>query len=251
MPVSDQQIITLAHAHQARLDGVAARLRAMVLAWWDQWQPISSADQDGFAGSVTTAVDAAKTAAVNHSTLYIGAVASLAGVAFTAPDLRAILAGHRGGVPTGEVWGRPTVTTRTALAAGRTVTDALAAGRARVERLAADDVAIAGRDGTHAAMRGTAGVVAYRRVTDGKACMFCLVASTQTYHVADLMPLHEHCGCVAAAIIGESDPGRIIDRELYGRLKESGQLAEFNRARERRTRHSVDAELGARLVTTM
>ena len=63
---------------------------------------------------------------------------------------------------------------------------------------------------------------AHRRVLTGRSCMFCATASTQRYRVDQLMPLHNHCDCAVAPIIGDADPGQIINHDLLGSLKKAG-----------------------------
>lgn len=47
-------------------------------------------------------------------------------------------------------------------------------------------------------------IVGYRRVLTGPGphCALCEAASTRTYRVSDLMPIHEHCGCTVEPIYG-------------------------------------------------
>lgn len=57
------------------------------------------------------------------------------------------------------------------------------------------------------------GVVGYRRVlTSARACALCHIASTQRYHLAELMPIHSNCSCGVAPITAERDPGQRIDK---------------------------------------
>lgn len=63
------------------------------------------------------------------------------------------------------------------------------------------------------------GIVGWRRVTEPGACEFCLLASTQRYHTKDLHPLHEHCRCSVAPVVGLKDPGHVLNKDLLQRLK--------------------------------
>lgn len=36
------------------------------------------------------------------------------------------------------------------------------------------------------------------------------------------MPIHSHCDCGVAPIVGTDDPGRIVNRDLYRQLRENG-----------------------------
>ena len=62
-------------------------------------------------------------------------------------------------------------------------------------------------------------IVGYRRVTAGyNACALCLVASTQRYRRGDLMPIHPACRCGVIPVIGDKDPGLILDRETLDQV---------------------------------
>ena len=65
-------------------------------------------------------------------------------------------------------------------------------------------------------------VVGYRRVLTGASCAFCAAASTRRYRSEDLMPLHDHCDCDVAPIIGDRDPGNVINRDVLAELKGRG-----------------------------
>jgi hypothetical protein len=57
------------------------------------------------------------------------------------------------------------------------------------------------------------GVVGYRRVLgSGHSCELCQIASTQRYHIADLMPIHANCSCGVSPILDNRDPGQRIDK---------------------------------------
>ncbi len=132
------------------------------------------------------------------------------------------LAAIRGGVPNAEVYRRPAVTMRTALAEGQSFTDALAAGSKRLEHLVRTDLQLAH---THQARhtltarrnrrRPQGWVEAYRRVPSGtENCALCLIASTQRYWVKDLLPIHPGCDCGVAPLGPGEHLAQVIDPEL-------------------------------------
>ena len=52
----------------------------------------------------------------------------------------------------------------------------------------------------------------FRRVLTGaESCGLCILASSQRYHKKDLLPIHPNCDCVIAPILGDKDPGRLIN----------------------------------------
>lgn len=116
------------------------------------------------------------------------------------------------GVPAEDLYRRPAVEMRTALAAGVPFDDALTRGARRAVSLAATDLQLAK---THTARRQMAAdrrIVGYRRELTGMAsCGLCVVASTQRYRKQDLMPIHPGCDCTVAPIYATRDPGQVID----------------------------------------
>jgi hypothetical protein len=83
-------------------------------------------------------------------------------------------------------------------------------------------------------------IVGYRRVTDGNACRRCLLASTQRYHVGDLLPIHPRCGCTVVPIVGTTDPGHVIDEETLRRLNDG----DLEGARDAARRFNEEVEIG-------
>jgi hypothetical protein len=121
----------------------------------------------------------------------------------------------RGGTKPAEVYARPIRTVWQALADGKDLQEALAAARLRLWQITTTDLQLAK---THAARQVLAGdhrVVGYRRVLKGsQSCGLCLVASTQRYHRAQLLPIHPGCDCGVAPIVGDHDPGQVLNSGL-------------------------------------
>lgn len=103
--------------------------------------------------------------------------------------------------------------------AGADIAAALDAGRGRADAIADFGVQDAS---WKASAPWDDHVVGWRRVLDGKACDWCQLVSTQRYRTADSASFgHKRCGCTVDPIIGDSDPGRVINRELLASLKAS------------------------------
>ena len=154
-----------------------------------------------------------------YLTVYVGAATG-----GPVPDLPTLdpVANPVRGVPLGTVYERPVIDARVAISKGASFAEALSVGLARALQTADTDTMLAARETARDSMESIPHVVGYRRVPDSQACNFCLMASTQRYHVRDLLPLHPHCRCVTIPIIGTSDPGHVLDRELVNRLKAAG-----------------------------
>lgn len=95
------------------------------------------------------------------------------------------------------------------------IDQAIEAGLKRAEQSALTDLQLTK---THTAQVGLAAdpkVQGYRRVLEGESsCGLCIVASTQRYRREDLLPMHPACDCSVAPIVGDVDPGLIINAPL-------------------------------------
>lgn len=210
-----EQLVGAARRYQAAHLRLIETAAAALLALWARNPALDDAQLAQWLGQTVPLVRTTRRQAVGLAAGYIGAVTGE-----TLPvDAEQVAAGLRGGVGVAAVYSRPTITLRAKLAEGLDYSAAVKAAAARLDATARGDVALAARQGAHEAMAQSSRIVGYRRVTDGKACMLCLTASTQRYHIADLMPIHSRCGCTIAPIIGAADPGHILDRELLDRLK--------------------------------
>lgn len=138
----------------------------------------------------------------------------------------------RGGVSGTDVYRRPAVTARRVLAEGRGWDEAMQVAGSRVSAMGAADVGLAHRQAAVDAMGAHREVAGYRRVLTGVSCTLCMVASTQRYLTGALMPIHTRCDCRVAPIIGDVDPGRVINRELYRELKASGAMSRITKGRK-------------------
>lgn len=220
MPVEDD-LVRLARAHQQQLLMIRAASSATVAALWDRyllrpddvsrdrWLPAA-------AQAVTAAQQAAAAAVIAHvpqSVRVAGATpdptpATLQPAAFLSPR----------GVDTATVLARSVIQVRRGLADGKPFEAAMSEGRSRAVQTAATEPMLTARQANREAMKAQPRIVAYRRVPDGNACKFCLLVSTRRYWVADLMPVHPGCGCTVAPIIGDIDPGEVLDRGLADQL---------------------------------
>lgn len=130
------------------------------------------------------------------------------------------------GVAAAEVYARPVITMRAALAEGKQFAEALELGRQRAEQIADTDIALAQREATVQAIGADERIVGYRRVLTGRSCSFCATASTQRYRKAQLMPIHGRCDCGVAPIFGTSDPGQVINKPLRRDLKAAAKATD-------------------------
>lgn len=166
-------------------------------------------------------------------------------------DSQAIADSVRNGVPAEDLWARPMIRLRSLLGESA-LRDALKKARAYAEDIQSTNTSLATRNGAAASMATSKRIVGYRRVTDGNACDFCLLASTQRYTLGALMPLHGGtCGCTVVPIVGARDPGQVIDSELLGRLREKAKDLKASGLRDeyaKRVEVKEHGELGPVLV---
>lgn len=229
MPASDQQLLLLARRHQDQLLAIRDRTRLALERLWavHGTNPSDYQLQRWLAASVPvleTATTTAAAAAIAYVSSYTIAAAgqaernTLTASAFTSPR----------GVAAIEVLARPFVTMRTALSEGKPMQIARDLGGQRTAQIGATDPMLAARAAGSEAMKAEPRIVGYRRVPDGKACSFCLLASTQRYNDGELMGLHVFCGCAVAPITATKDPGQILDRDTLKRLKADGVVDEIS-----------------------
>lgn len=148
----------------------------------------------------------------------------------------------RNGTPPEEVYRRPFVTVWTALKSGTEFAAAIDAGLERLTSTAETDVQLAMRGTLREVGQADPGIYGYERVPDGNACDLCLIASTQRYHVSDLMPIHNRCGC-GVSVLTDPEVGQVINRARYTDLKQRGAIQKITN--ERRAARAKDAPTAA------
>lgn len=201
----------------------AETVRRMLILW-DRVGGVSDEDAERFVASAVPQVTGAELAAARLAIANIAILARLAtGNGREAPVPTDEVSGAAlRGIEPAEVYLRPIITVRTALAAGKSLSDAVRLGRQRAGVLAETDVILAQRAATRSAVERDKRIVGYRRVLTGKSCLFCATASTQRYRRGDLMPIHPRCDCATSPIFGSADPGRVINQNLLADLKSRG-----------------------------
>lgn len=138
------------------------------------------------------------------------------------------------GVAAASVYGRPFGAYGAFVKDGAHPSEAVRAAQASVTKLAATDLQLAQTHSARDWMQAVAGgattevrIVGYRRVLTGAGphCALCTAASTRTYRIADLLPIHEHCTCTAQPLYGTEPVASVgttvrveLDPELGPRL---------------------------------
>lgn len=216
---SIEQLVGIARAHQSQLLAIRDRSSAALAALWAR---IVTDPTDATAERwITASVPVVESAQRISSIAALSFIATYVAAATDTPPKRSELDpaefSNPRGTPLTEVLQRPIILMRT-LTASKPIAEALAAGQARATQIGATDPMLSARAASSAAMQADPQIVGYRRVPDADACKFCLLVATQRYHDDDLMPIHPNCGCTVAPIIGDRDPGRVLDRGLVDQL---------------------------------
>ncbi|CAB4604732.1 MAG: hypothetical protein F2534_23570 [Actinobacteria bacterium] len=228
---TEPQLLRLAQAHQDQLLAIRDRSAAVLARLWSSvvTNPSEFTAGQWLAASIPV-LDASMQAAAASTLAYVSAYTAAA--TETAPTPARFTADEftrpRGGVALEELLRRPIVTLRSALAKGEPFDRASQLGSQRAAQIGATDPMLASRAAGSAAMKAEPRIVGYRRVPDGGACAFCRLAATQRYRDSDLMAMHSSCGCSVAPIVGDRDPGQIIDRQALASLKADGVIDEIS-----------------------
>jgi hypothetical protein len=198
-----------------------ARIRAATVAEavriWSAVGGVTETDRERFVSAVLPVVRAGQQMTADVSAAMIVQLGGSAAVGAPSVD-RLVLRG----VDPVEVYSRPVVKARTGLSQGKPWVAAMGSARHLLETLVSTDTQIAKREAAREIMTADDRIVGYRRALTGDSCALCAVASTQRYRTEDLMPIHDHCDCEVVPIIGDRDPGHVINRDLLGDLKAEG-----------------------------
>lgn len=200
---SPEQIV---NAHHKAVKAIRARVERYAAAAWASSPAYRDADIDRIVEQIVPVVLGGQRQVAQVTDAYIARFTG--GKPVGVPDA----VGSRGVDPR-EVYRRPASTVYTALAGGATYSDAISQGANRLASIVGTDMQMAMRDQARVSM-GANRVVGYSRVLSGaENCALCEVASTQRYFTEDLMPIHPGCDCDVAPIMGDEDPGQIINAD--------------------------------------
>jgi hypothetical protein len=119
------------------------------------------------------------------------------------------------GVPPEEVYERPFRTIYTALGEGKSLTQAVTEGTARLTSVTSTDLQLARTTAAQQVGAATPGFHYFRRVLRcSHNCALCVIAATQRYSKAKLMPIHPGCDCGISPIPPGASTQQVIDPEL-------------------------------------
>jgi hypothetical protein len=207
--------------HQEAVRQVRARVTQFVTERWNGLTSWRDADISAFVDAVLPSIESGERYIYQLTDSYLAAMARMAGQTPLPSGKPVTGADLRNGADPATVYSRPGSTVYAALSNGKTIGEAVAMGLVRLEQMLAMDMQLAMTHAAQRHMKASPGIVGYRRVLTGaENCALCTLASTQRYHRGDLMPIHDRCDCSVAPMYGNSDPGQIINADLYGALKQ-------------------------------
>ncbi|MEU6614483.1 hypothetical protein [Streptomyces parvus] len=192
------------------------RVLTFVLAAFDSLPAYRDADAAAFLERVLPVVLGVQQQMGQVTDAYLTAMLAdmLGTTTATAPATSAVAEQLRG-VPPATVYERPFVQVRTALSRGHDLADAVHQGRTRLLSITETDLQLARTHAARGAMeRGGAKFYRRRLSKTSDTCALCVIASTQRYRVAELMPIHPGCHCKPEPLPGNRDPGQVLDEQL-------------------------------------
>ncbi|MFD0276167.1 hypothetical protein ACFVHB_20000 [Kitasatospora sp. NPDC127111] len=135
-------------------------------------------------------------------------------------------AASRNGTEPADVYRRPFKVTWKALADGEPFDVAQQRGADRLETLAKTDLQLARTHATRAVLEQQPAVTYYVRELRGEHdCALCMIASTQRYRKAELLPIHPGCDCGVRTVRADYDPGQVVDAERLEAIHDAVEAA--------------------------
>ncbi|MFD3980767.1 hypothetical protein ACFWR6_19470 [Streptomyces griseus] len=203
----------LAERYDALSGSLRDRLISFVLDAFDSLGSYRDADAALFIERVLPVVLGVQQQLGQITDAYLSAViADMMGGA--AAPAGAALSDELRGVPPQDVYRRPFVQVWTALSRGHDPADAIGQGRTRLLSITETDLQLARTHAARGSMERGGARYFRRRLSSGKNCALCTIASTQRYRVENLMPIHPGCHCKPEPLPGNRDPGHVIDEQL-------------------------------------
>jgi hypothetical protein len=172
----------------------------MALAWRSM-PSYDESDVPAFLARAVPITAAAQRASVSVTSAFLTRRVGTTSASVPVDD---VLAKVRNGVSADEVYRRPFVTVWTGLKNGNRYEDAVHAGLDRAVSSAEMDVQLAMRQTLVDVGQTHTLILGYQRVPDADACAFCRLVAGQRYHVDQLMPVHNRCGCGVDVITPEN-----------------------------------------------
>lgn len=232
MPSADRAVLHIVNGYDDAVRSVRARVEQFVRGTWGGIEQMRDADVDRFVKRVIPVVTGGQRNIASLTDAYLAAVERSTFGSPTRPlgvPANLVTTDAMRGVPAVQVYRRPAVTVYTALSKGVPFDTAMQSGLARALEISSTDLQLARTHTMQYIGSKNDRIVGYRRVPGGgNVCELCDEASTQRYHVEDLMPIHPGCSCGVEPIFGTDDPGQVIDQDKLDDIKSAREDAGAN-----------------------
>jgi hypothetical protein len=213
----DADAVRIINAHINADASIRARVTDYVTRVWGSLENLRDKDIDAFVSRILPVIQGAESQIASLTDAYLATLLTNMSGANVRPvgiDPREVTGKALRGVDPVDVYHRAGTEVWNALSNNIPFNDARKMGLNRALNMALTDLQLSK---THTARRvfsQTQHVVGTRRVLTGSEnCGLCHVAATQRYHKSKLMPIHPGCDCGTAPIMGDEDPGQVIDDE--------------------------------------
>lgn len=214
LPVlSDAEVEALTRRYQLALKRIGERTNLTLKRIWDALGSWDEADILGFFEQIEPALAAAKKSTVRVSNGYYSKLGEVRPPAFPVADVLSVPPDPA--TPFLSHWSK--------LKNGVSFAESVESAFADMSNDVVDFVqSTARRTADVTAANGGVKIVGWRRVLTGVSCEWCALVSTQRYRSAESADFgHRACDCSVVAIVGDRDPGQVINSKLYDRLQES------------------------------
>lgn len=220
--MSEELAVAVSRRYQMRIRQLTTQAETALATVWDELGSWDQADVDRFAERATPLTDGAQKAATTLTLGYLGLLLAAA-VPLVDPADFADLVNPL--TPFLAYW--------SALGNGKPWAEAITAGRTTA--------AAVGNTAVQGAARGTSQqvdeqerrIVGWERVLVGPSCEWCALVATQRYHTFESANFgHGHggvdyCDCGIWPIIGTTNPGRVVNRDLLDTLKNRDESSAY------------------------
>jgi len=187
---------------------------------WGSMSSYRDADINRLINAIVPRVQAGQVRIANLTSAYVAGVAGEAGIPVNPAEVT-----EGRGVDPDLVYRRPAVTVYSELSEGKALSDAVKAGGLRLAQLIGMDMQMA-KVRQFRASGQAAGFGGFRRNLTGREnCAMCVIASTQRYHIGELMPIHPGCDCGVVPLKAGEDVSQVIDEGLLESTH--GHVADF------------------------
>jgi hypothetical protein len=236
-------LLAILYAYRQASQDLRQRLADMITGlWWSlgQWR---DRQREQFARDAVPIVEAAMAQMGSLTAGYLSAMQQqhTGRLVTPRPPRPPTIAGVRlGGVDPLEVYGRPFHLVWRQLAElphePGAIGQAVEAGLKRAVQTAHTDLQLAKTHTSRDMISGDRYAIGWRRVLEGPhSCGLCIVASTNTYHKAQLAAMHPGCDCDVAPIYVRSDTADRANRQIIGDVHQA--IADRFGSSDNATRH--------------